>query len=118
MHSSLFLPRAQRIRRALLLLLLAMATLGAITVGSSDPPSAEARTKWFWTERKAETRIKQRFSDIRSVDCSGLGYNRRYDRYGRELFAGFYCYGSLTNRSEFQITIYTTGRNRFKWYPY
>jgi hypothetical protein len=102
-----------------LLIIAIVVTLGAGAVGLGSPSQADAAMKkWFWTEQKAEKRVKYRFSDVRSADCIGFGYNWRYNRYGQEVYTAFYCSGSLTDGSEYQITIYTTGKYRFKWYRY
>src|SRR5687767_1765877 len=89
-----------------LVLSMAVAALGAM---GTSPAEAQMK-KWYWTERKAEVKVNQRFSDVQSVDCLGSGYNWRYNRYGQEIFTAFFCSGSLTDGSEYQITVYTTGR--------
>jgi hypothetical protein len=102
-----------------ILILTVVLAVGATTLGLSQPPAADAAgKKWYWTEGKAEKRVKRYFSDVRTAWCIGFGYNWRYDRYGREVFTAFYCSGRLLDATDYQITIYTKGKKRFKWYPY
>jgi hypothetical protein len=102
-----------------MLIVFVLATLGLATVGSVETPTAEARIKkWYWTERKAERRVVRHFSDVQSASCIGSGYNWKYNQYGQEVFTAFYCSGDLTDGTGYEITIYTTGNKKFKWYLY
>jgi hypothetical protein len=69
------------------------------------------------TESKASSRLKQRFSDVRSASCIGFGYDWRIVK-GREVFRAFYFDGRLRDRSDYAVTMYPTGRRSFKVYRY
>lgn len=101
-------------RSRCIIVFLAVALLSGGVAGSAD---ARPLKKSYWTERKAERRVLHRFSDVRSVDCIGFGYNWRIRR-GTEYYTAFYCDGELTDFGTFAITIYTTGKYSFRWYPY
>jgi hypothetical protein len=93
-----------------LLIIAVVLSLGAITFRFSEPLSGDARIKkCFGSERKAETRLDQRFSDVRSAEA-WVRLQLAYDPYGQQVFTAFYCSGGLTDGSDYQITMYTPVR--------
>jgi hypothetical protein len=108
-----------------LVTLIALAAVTAPQV-AADPARADsaqakdaAKTKaWYWSERKAERRVMRRFSDVESASCIGSGYNYRVRWDGTEVFMQFYCSGTLSDGSDYDIHVYPTGRRSFRWFDY
>jgi hypothetical protein len=92
---------------------LALALLASILVIPPAASTAEARGRSYWTERKAERLIVQRYSDVVDADCMGLGYDWRY-RGGQEVFRGFYCDLSLEDDGSLAVVINVTGPRSFR----
>jgi hypothetical protein len=95
-------------RRAVLVLgvLLTLAVTSVAEAGRS-----------YWSERKAERRLTQRYGDVVRADCLGIGYDWRIRR-GVEVYRGFYCWGPLTGADEFEVIVTVTGKRAFKVTPY
>jgi hypothetical protein len=96
----------------------ANAASAATSAAGSPETSATTAGSWYWSERKAERRVKGRFGDVKSAWCIGAGYNYRFRSDGTEVFTQFYCSGYLTDGSDYDIHVYPTGRKSFRWYDY
>ncbi|HEY6776876.1 MAG TPA: hypothetical protein VI122_10225 [Thermoleophilaceae bacterium] len=80
--------------------------------------SATTAKAWYWSEHEARRRVMRRFSDVESASCIGSGYNYRVRRDGTKLFTQFYCFGYLTDGTDYDIHVYPTGRKSFRWFDY
>jgi hypothetical protein len=73
-------------------------------------PAEGHPSRWFWTEHKAEKRLKHSYSDIRRADCIGFGPTRR-SRAGTK-YAHFSCGLRLDDGTGIQVTMETLGRRK------
>ena len=106
------IERKLRPGKTILVVLLLAASLGTGLATASD---AEAR-RWYWTEGKAEKRLKQKYR-VRSAWCTGSGHNWRIIR-GREYFTQFYCSGRTRLGDSYGLTLYPKGRRSFRWFKF
>jgi hypothetical protein len=105
----------------LIVIACAAASVAPANAANADGTRAASATKAkarYWSEHKAERRVMHRFSDVESAWCIGSGYNYRVRWDGTELFTQFYCFGYLTDGSDYDIHVYPTGRKSFRWFDY
>jgi hypothetical protein len=83
-----------------------------VLVGVMVPayPAEGHPSRFFWTERKAEKRLKQSYSDIRRADCIGFGPTRN-SRAGVK-YAHFSCGLRLDTGTGIEVTMETLGRRK------
>jgi hypothetical protein len=65
------------------------------------------RSRWYWTERKADIRITTSYSDVRNADCIGFGPTRGGVRYSH-----FFCSLKLDDGTGMTVTVETLGRRK------
>jgi hypothetical protein len=100
-------------KRTLVLLVL----LASFAAGLVEVPRADAARKWYWSEAKAESRLKQRYRSVRTATCVGIDARSIFVN-GQELHRGFLCYGGLWDGGAYDITLFPRGNRRFIWFRY
>jgi hypothetical protein len=96
------------VKRALIALAVVTAMLSTSAAFAVD---AEAARKAYWTESKAEKRLKQRYGAIRRAWCVGTSARYRVIR-GRWYYTQFSC-STWASDGELEVVLYPTGKRSF-----
>src|SRR3954469_1158494 len=89
--------REQVMKRAVAILITAAGLMVATPI---DMQEAQAAKRYYWTEQKSETRLKQKYTIIRKVSCLGSGYNAKF-RKGQWVYSQFICSGKMWSGKRF-----------------
>jgi hypothetical protein len=64
---------------------------------------------WYWSENAAGNALEDRYSDVITADCSGLGH-----AYHRRLYKHFDCFAETDDGDEIEAILHVTGKYGFK----
>ena len=87
-----------------------IAVIAAAIVIASTTAADAHRTRWFWSEKKADARLENSYSDVRRADCLGFGPTKR-TRAGRR-YSHFSCGLRLTDGTGMTVTVEVLGRRK------
>lgn len=87
------------------------AALAVVLVLLAAATADAHRSRWYWTEHRADTRLMQSYSDVRDADCFGFGPTRRTSA-RRVMYSHFTCSLTLDDGTGLSVTVEVRGRRR------